>query len=69
MNFAHFIKQLCDLCVLCGRNLRKNSGDDFLNAFHHVRLIGHRLGHGDFAGAAGLDALDDELAGVDQEAG
>lgn len=60
---------LCDLCVLCSRNLRKNGGNDFLNALYYIRLIGHRLGHGDLAGAAGLDALDDQLAGVDQEAG
>ena len=56
--------------AFCGRvSLGKNRRDDFADPFHHVRLVGHRLGHGGFAGAAGRDALRHKLAGVDQEAG
>ena len=57
------------ICKSTGWKSGKNRRDDFADPFHHVRFVGHGLGHGGFAGAAGQDALHNELAGVNQEAG
>jgi len=55
---------------LCGENFfMENGPDDFHDSPAHVEVIGHGLGHGDFAGPPGGDALDHELTGVNQQAG
>src|SRR5579885_1541827 len=50
-------------------SLLKDRGDDFFDAALHFGVVGERPDDAHLAGAAGGDALGDQLAGVDQQPG